>query len=88
MFIAIEHRIHNPDAFRERGKQVFPLPDDLYVHQFLLANNLSRAHCLYEAPSVERLRTYLDAKLGDASTQSYFPVAEGEGIGLPEPELL
>lgn len=87
MFIAIEHRIHDAEAFRERGEQVFPLPDDLHVHHFLPAADLSRASCLYEAPSVDRLRAHLDAKLGDASTQTYFPVAETGGIGLPEPLL-
>jgi hypothetical protein len=83
MFIAIEHVIHDPASFQERGEQVFPLPDDLHVHQFLPAADLSRAACLYEAPSVDRLQGYLDAKLGDASTQRYFPVAEAGAIGLP-----
>lgn len=87
MFIAIEHRIHDADAFQERGEQVFPLPDDLHVHHFLPATDLSRASCLYEAPSVDRLRTFLDGKLGDASDQTYFPVAETAGMGLPERRL-
>jgi hypothetical protein len=83
MFIAIEHKIHNPDRFQERGQQVFPLPEDLHVHHFLPATDLTRAVCLYEAPSVERLSSYLDGKLGDASTQRYYPVAEEVAIGLP-----
>ena len=83
MFIAIEHEIHNPDTFRERGEQVFPLPDDLHVHHFLPATDLKRASCLYEAPSVERVSAYLDGKLGDASTQRYYAVAEEVAIGLP-----
>lgn len=87
MFVAIEHQIHDPGAFRERGEQVFPLPEDLHVHHFLPAADLSRASCLYEAPSVDRVRTYLDGKLRDASTQLYFPVAEEGGLGLPEPRL-
>lgn len=87
MFIAIEHRIHDPDAFQARGEQVFPLPEDLHVHHFLPATDLSRATCLYEGPSVDRVRAHLDRKLGDASTQTYFPVAETGGIGLPESRL-
>ena len=83
MFIAIEHQIHDPEAFRQRGEEVFPLPDDLHVHHFLPATDMSRANCLYEAPSVDRLQGYLDAKLGDASTQLYFPVHEAGAIGLP-----
>jgi len=83
MFIAIEHSIHDPTRFQSRGEQVFPLPDDLHVHHFLPANDFGRASCLYEAPSIDRLREYLDAKLGDASTQRYFAVADQAAIGLP-----
>jgi hypothetical protein len=87
MFIAIEHEIHDAARFQRCAEQVFPLPEDLHVHQFLPANDLSRAACLYEAPSVERLRNYLDPALGDASTQHYFPVAEAHAIGLPPRQL-
>lgn len=40
---------------------------------FRPARDLTRAACLYEAPWVDPLRAYLDAKLGDVSTQRYFP---------------
>jgi hypothetical protein len=84
MFIAIEHDIHDPELFQQCAQQVFPLPEGLHVHQFLPATDLGRAACLYEAPSVERLQSFLDAALANASTQRYFPVAEGSAIGLPE----
>lgn len=84
MFIAIEHDIHDSEKFQACAEAVFPLPEDLHVHQFFPATDLSRAACLYEAPSVARLREYLDGKLGGASTQRYFPVAETEAIGLPQ----
>ena len=83
MFIAIEHEIHDPQRFQQCAEQVFPLPEGLHVHQFLPASDLRKAACLYEAPSVEQLRSYLDEALGDASTQHYFPVAERHAIGLP-----
>lgn len=87
MFIAIEHDIHDSQKFQTCAEAVFPLPDDLHVHHFLPATDLSRAACLYEAPSVGRLRDYLDGKLGDASTQRYFPIAEGAAIGLPQHQV-
>ncbi|OOG24583.1 hypothetical protein B1C78_08525 [Thioalkalivibrio denitrificans] len=87
MFIAIEHEIHDPDRFRQCAEQVFPLPENLHVHHFLPADDLSRAACLYEAPSVEILRSHLDSALGAASTQRYFPVAEPHAIGLPPRQL-
>ena len=84
MFIAIEHTIHDPQKFQQCAEEVFPLPDDLHVHQFFPAIDMSRAVCLYEAPSIKRLSEYLDAKLNPASTQHYFPILSEQAIGLPE----
>jgi hypothetical protein len=84
MFIAIVHDIHDPARFQARAEQVFPLPDALRVHHFLPASDLSEAVCLYEAPTIDAVRDYLDPALGDSSTQHYFPVAEQQAMGLPE----
>lgn len=88
MFIAITHDIHDPKQFQARAKHVFPLPPELHVHQFLPAEDLSEAVCLYEAPSLGEVREYLDGALGDSSTQHYFPVAEQQAMGLPAPERI
>lgn len=87
MFIAIEHEIHDPAMFQQCAERVFPLPETFRVHQFLPASDLSRAACLYEAPSIEELSHYLDPVPGEASTQRYFPVAEAQAIGLPSRHL-
>jgi hypothetical protein len=84
MFIAIEHKIHDPEKFQKCAEEVFPLPDDLHVHQFFTAIDMSRAVCLYEAPSIKRLSEYLDAKLNPASKQQYYPVLTEHAIGLPQ----
>ncbi|MEX0721547.1 MAG: hypothetical protein WD059_12825 [Balneolaceae bacterium] len=84
MFIAIEHDIHNPNKFQECADEVFPLPEGLQVHQFFPATDMSRAICLYEAPSIGQLSKYLDDKLGESSTQYYFPIDQEHSIGLPE----
>lgn len=84
MFIAIEHDINNPEKFQKCAEDVFPLPDDLKVHHFFPSTDLRHAVCLYKAPSIERLSEYLDTKLGDSSTQQYFPVLVEHAIGLPD----
>ncbi len=84
MFISIQHSIRNPEKFQECVKEVFPLPDELHVHQFFPSPDLKTAVCLYEAPSVEVLSKYLDGKLSPASNQEYFPVLTEQAIGLPE----
>jgi hypothetical protein len=85
MFIAIQHDIHDPEKFQKCAEEVFPLPEDLHVYQFFPSPDMSRAVCLYEAPSVEILSRYLDSRLNPASTQSYFPVLTEQAIGLPQP---
>lgn len=83
MFIVIKHQISDPEKFQELAQTVFPLPGELHVHQFFPSPDLSQAVCLYEAPSVDKLSQYLDSKLNEASTQSYFPVLTEQAMGLP-----
>jgi len=83
MLIAIEHDINDPETFQQCAEKVFPLPDGFHVHQFFPAMDMSRAVCLYEASSIDQLSEYLDNKLGESSSQHYFPVLEEKAIGLP-----
>lgn len=84
MYIVIQHEIKNPQLFQNCAKEVFPLPDDLQLHHFLPSADMKKAVCLYEAPSVEKLSNYLDAKLKPASEQFYFPVLTEHAMGLPD----
>lgn len=87
MFIAIEHDIHDPARFQQCAEGAMPPPPGLHVHLFLPARDLTRATCLYEAESLERVRAFVDTALGDSSTQSYFPIAEDHALGLPSRQL-
>ncbi len=87
MFIAIEHEIHDAQDFARRAEGAMPPPTGLHVHQFLPSADGTRATCLYEAASVERVRDFVDGVLGGSSTQYYFPVAEDHAMGLPPQQL-
>lgn len=84
MFIIIDHDIKDASKFQQCAEKAFPLPDGLHVHMFLPAADLSRATCLYEADSVERVRSFVDPLLGDSAKNTYVPVAAEHAIGLPE----
>jgi hypothetical protein len=86
MYIVIEHDIHDAKTFQACAERAFPPPQGLHVHQFLPANDLSRAVCVYEADSLDEVRNYIDGLLGDCSTQRYYPVAESNAMGLPQKE--
>ncbi len=87
MFIAIHHEIHDRQQFRERANRMGPPPPTLRRYQFFAATDLRRAACLWEAPSVDALRDYIDPALEPASAQTYFPVNEEHAQGLPERQL-
>ena len=88
MFVVIEHEIHNASQFQQCADQLFPLPEGLTFHQFFPANDMSRAACLYETDSLEKLQDHLDGLLGGASSQRYFPVAETQAVGLPARQMV
>ena len=87
MFIVIQHQIHNSEKFQQCANEVFPVPEELHIHQFLSAPDLTKAFCLYDAPSIERLSQYINDKLNEASSQNYYPVLTEHAIGLPKNEL-
>jgi hypothetical protein len=87
MFIAIYHEIHDQEQFKDKVNNMAHPPESLRRHQFLTATDLTRAACLWEAPSVDLLRDYIDTSLEPASTQTYFPVNEKRAVGLPESQL-
>ncbi len=87
MFIAITHDIHDTAEFKRRVNAMAPPPPQLRRHQFLTATDLTRAACLWEAPSIAPLRDYIDGSLEPASTQTYFAVNEDRAVGLPVSQL-
>lgn len=87
MFVAIQHQIHDQQLFKQKVNSMAPPPEQLRRHQFLTATDLSHAACLWESPSVDLLRDYIDGSLEPASTQTYFAINEDRAVGLPESQL-
>jgi hypothetical protein len=46
-----------------------------------------RVICLWEGNSLEEVRDYVDATLGDSSDNLYFEVDAEQALGLPEPAI-
>lgn len=84
MFVVIDHEIHDRDLFKSKVNAMAPPPPELWRHQFLTSTDLTRATCLWEAPTVEPLRSYIDGSLQPASTQTYYTVNETRAVGLPD----
>lgn len=88
MYVYVQHQVHDRDLFKEKVNQMAPPPDGLARHQFFTATDLAAAACLWEAPSIDDLRDYIDPSLEPASTQTYFQVYEERAVGLPESQLV
>ena len=84
MIIAIRHTISNPDVFWKRAQEAMPnLPTGFKVHSVMPDASMKNAVCVWEAESLDKMRTYLDGAVGDVSTNDYIEVAETGGMGVP-----
>jgi hypothetical protein len=87
MFIVAQHTIKDaPKAF-SRGQNLLDgvgAPAGVRVREFYPSRDQSAVFCLWEGDSVDELREYVDATLGDSSENAYFEVAAEQARGLPE----
>jgi hypothetical protein len=81
MYIVAQHRIKDPDRFWVTGPQEPGAPS---LQAAYPSHDLSKGVCLWEADSIDALRDFIDALVGDASENTYFEVNAGFAVGLPE----
>jgi hypothetical protein len=62
-------------------------PAGVQVRKFYPSTDQSAVICLWEGNSVNEVREYVDAALGDSSDNMYFEVDAGQALGLPEPAI-
>ena len=87
MFIVLQHRITNPPVAFARGQNLLDgngAPAGTRVVQFYPSRDRNDVICLWESTSVDELREYADAVMGDSSVNSYFEVDPEIARGLPE----
>ena len=84
MFISVIHRISDPDAFAATAASAAKdIPADVKLHQTVTGNDRSTAICLWEAASVDRVRSILEPLLGHASKNEYIQIDPSTSMGLP-----
>ena len=88
MFIVVHHTITDPETAFARGENLLAgngAPPGVRVREFYPSRDRAEVFCLWEGSSVEEVRDYVDATLGDASRNAYFEVDAQIARGLPEP---
>lgn len=84
MYILVQHTISDPAAVWPRAQQALPgLPSNLKLHQSFPTADGRKAVCVWEAPSIEALRSALDPALGDGAKNDYAEAVNKEGVGMP-----
>ena len=87
MFIVVNHTITDPETAFVRGQNLLAgngAPPGVQVREFYPSRDKADIFCLWEGNSLEEVRDYVDATLGDSSRNAYFEVDTEIARGLPE----
>jgi hypothetical protein len=77
MYVVVLHRIKDAPAAFSRGERLMTnegAPSGVRVLQFYPSADRSTVTCLWEAPSVALVQTYVDSTLGDSSDNTCYGV--------------
>jgi hypothetical protein len=82
MYVAVQHSISDPSAFWNAADPATLSPKAKLHHTFPAPDG-SRAICIWEAETVEALRSILEPVVGKVSRNDYFAVENREGFAFP-----
>ena len=77
MYVVVQHKIKDPQTAFARGEKLIKgegAPTGARTLQFYPSSDGSAVTCLWEAPAVEAIQTYVDATLGDSSRNICYEV--------------
>ena len=83
MYICIHHSISDPAAFWSTAEQISNLPPHVKLHHSFPTKDGSRAVCIWEADSIDALRSIVEPMVGHASRNEYFEVENKEAVSMP-----
>jgi hypothetical protein len=84
MFVSVIHRITDPDRFFEMASNAAQsIPPDLRLPQYISNADRSTTICLWEAPSVDRVREFLEPLTAGICKNEYAQVDVALSSGLP-----
>jgi hypothetical protein len=84
MFIVVRHDITDQKGFFGAAEAVTKaVPQGLKVVQFLPSTEGREAICLWEATSVDAVKSYLEPKTTGLSKNAYYAVDSKVAMGLP-----
>jgi hypothetical protein len=89
VFVSVTHRISDPVRyFQMVAESAGQIPADLRLPQYFASDDHRTMVCLWETPSVERLKDFLEPLSQGLSTNEYAAVDVAASSGLPAPEAV
>ncbi len=92
MHVSVHHSITDSQKWEQVTKNMMAMmeqgriPQGLKGLMYLPGTDGRRADCLWEATSVEALRSFLDREIGSAARNDYFQINTQAAFGLPGQE--
>jgi hypothetical protein len=94
MYVTVHHKITDQNKWEQSSKNMMRimeenrLPQGLKGLMYLPSKDGGSADCLWEADSVDSLKSFLDRETGAAARNEYFEVNAEQAEGLPGKEEL
>lgn len=94
MHVSVHHTITDPQKWEEVTKKMTVaveqgrLPQGLKGLMYLPGTDGRKADCLWEAQSVDALKSFLDREIGTTARNEYFQIKTEAAFGLPGQEEL
>lgn len=92
MHVSVHHIITDPQKWEQVTKKMTTmveqgrLPQGLKGLMYLPGADGRKADCLWEAPSLDALKNFLDREIGTAARNDYFQINTEAAFGLPGQE--
>jgi len=84
MFIIVNHTIRDAGRFWGDLRAAGAPPEGTKVHQMLPSSDGASAVCLWEADSVDTVRSLVEKTVGSSSSNTFFAVDASNAMGLPK----
>ncbi len=89
MYVSVHHVIRDSQKWDQISRNMTTaveqgkVPQGLKGLMYLPGIDGRKADCVWEAQSVEALRSFLDREIGSAATNEYFQIDGNAAFGLP-----
>lgn len=83
MHVVAVHSINDPQRFYSSVQEgMKDIPEGMHVKTMAPSTDGSRAVCVWQADSVDSVRSLVEGSVGDSSHNEFFEVRDENAIGL------